>query len=214
MGIFPNHHRHHSLWRSRLLRHAPGVDKLQGREEIQKILILEKHLERQRGELRKEKEDNWTEKVRHLKNEKAVKDSYNNVEKILKEGVEGPAVLTVQQAELKHGPTDMKFAALDQHKKTICVNDTVRVTEGPSEGKQVNRGGNGNLFSIGQTLRIRVGPLKGYLCCVLALCRSDVTLKLDSKQQIGQMEQEHLEQVMGGILEGYLVKAGVLAVLF
>ncbi|KAF3441450.1 hypothetical protein FNV43_RR15364 [Rhamnella rubrinervis] len=29
MGIFPNHHRHHSWWRSRLVRHAPGRDKLQ-----------------------------------------------------------------------------------------------------------------------------------------------------------------------------------------
>lgn len=44
--------------------------------------ILEKHLERQREELRKEKEDNRTEKVRRLRNEKAVKDSYNNVEQV------------------------------------------------------------------------------------------------------------------------------------
>lgn len=42
-------------------------------------------------------------------------------------------MLTVHQTELKHGPSDMKFTALDQHKKTICVNDTIRVTEGPSE---------------------------------------------------------------------------------
>ncbi|KAF3448815.1 hypothetical protein FNV43_RR09528 [Rhamnella rubrinervis] len=49
-------------------------------EKDTRIQILEKHLERQREELRKEKEDNRTEKVRRLKNEKAVKDSYNNVE--------------------------------------------------------------------------------------------------------------------------------------
>ncbi|KAF3434058.1 hypothetical protein FNV43_RR25161 [Rhamnella rubrinervis] len=199
-------------------------------------------------------------------------DSY----KILKEGVEGPAVLTVQPAELKHGATDMKFTALDQHKKTICVNDTVKVTEGPSEGKQgivkliyrgtvflydenetenggyfcckskicekmklctgacdekggessvlgfedfssspksplspkkpwmerggnrdFSRGDNGNLFSIGQTLRIRVGPLKGYLCRVLAVRRSDVTVKLDSKQQVLTVKCEHLSEVHG-----------------
>ncbi|KAF3440776.1 hypothetical protein FNV43_RR19062 [Rhamnella rubrinervis] len=47
------------------------------------IKILEKHLERQREELRKEKEDNRTEKVRRMKIGKAVKDSYNNVEQYL-----------------------------------------------------------------------------------------------------------------------------------
>jgi len=35
-------------------------------------------------------------------------------------------------------------------------------------------------FSIGQTLRIRKGPLKGYLCRVVGIYRSDVTVKLDS----------------------------------
>ncbi|KAL5568783.1 hypothetical protein UlMin_025358 [Ulmus minor] len=49
-------------------------------EKDTKIQILEKHLERQREELRKEKEENKTERARRLKNEKAVKDSYSNVE--------------------------------------------------------------------------------------------------------------------------------------
>ncbi|CAL9106355.1 unnamed protein product [Musa textilis] len=39
---------------------------------------------------------------------------------------------------------------------------------------------NGQMFSIGQTLRIREGPLKGYLCRVVGIYRSDVTVKLDS----------------------------------
>lgn len=42
-------------------------------------------------------------------------------------------MLTLPQNGLKHGPSDMKFTALDRYKKTICVNDTIRVTEGPSE---------------------------------------------------------------------------------
>jgi len=40
------------------------------------------------------------------------------------------------------------------------------------------------MFNIGQTLRIRIGPLKGYLCRVIALRRSDVTVKLDSQQKV------------------------------
>lgn len=33
-------------------------------------------------------------------------------------------------------------------------------------------------------MRIRVGPLKGYICRVLAIRYSDVTVKLDSKQKV------------------------------
>ena len=48
----------------------------------------------------------------------------------------------------------------------------------------VNQADKDGVFSIGQTLRIRVGPLKGYLCRVIAVRRSDVTVKLDSKQKV------------------------------
>jgi len=48
----------------------------------------------------------------------------------------------------------------------------------------VNRGDNNNMFTIGQTLRIRIGPLKGYICRVIALRRADVTVKLDSQQKV------------------------------
>lgn len=48
----------------------------------------------------------------------------------------------------------------------------------------VNQGDKDGMFSVGQSLRIRVGPLKGYLCRVLALRRSDVMVKLDSQQKI------------------------------
>lgn len=47
-----------------------------------------------------------------------------------------------------------------------------------------NRDGGDGMFSIGQTLRIRVGPLKGYLCRVIAVRKRDVTVKLDSQQKV------------------------------
>ncbi|KAL4388557.1 hypothetical protein GQ457_09G028400 [Hibiscus cannabinus] len=200
--------------------------------------------------------------------------------KILKEAPEGPVVVTVEKRELKTGPLDTKFTALDKHSKTISINDTVKVLEGQHEGKQgivkqiyrgtiflydesetdnggffcckspmcekvkqhlekcngkdggdpggtsdfgdfvsspksptspekpwqsqeretksnFNRGNIDGMFSIGQTLRIRVGPLKGYLCRVLAVYRSDVTVKLDSKQKVLTVKNEHLAEVQG-----------------
>lgn len=47
-----------------------------------------------------------------------------------------------------------------------------------------NQGDKGSMYSIGQKLRIRVGPLKGYLCRVIALRYSDITVKLDSQHKI------------------------------
>ncbi|XVE75442.1 hypothetical protein DITRI_Ditri12bG0094200 [Diplodiscus trichospermus] len=196
--------------------------------------------------------------------------------KVLKEASEGPVVETVELHQLKSGPLDAKFTALDQHSKTISINDTVKVLEGQHEGKQgivkqiyrgtiflynenetenggyfccksqmcekikqlfdtcsgkdgepgpsdfgdltsspksplspkkpwqeretrsgFDRGNKDGMFSIGQTLRIRVGPLKGYLCRVLAVHYSDVTVKLDSKQKVLTVKNEHLAEVQG-----------------
>lgn len=52
---------------------------------------------------------------------------------VLKEGTKGPVVVSVKQRELKKATFDKKFTAFDQHKKTISLNDTVRVLEGPLE---------------------------------------------------------------------------------
>ncbi|CAA7026806.1 unnamed protein product [Microthlaspi erraticum] len=41
---------------------------------------------------------------------------------------------------------------------------------------EAHQGDKGSMYSIGQRLRIRVGPLKGYLCRVIALRYSDVTM--------------------------------------
>ncbi|PIA34337.1 hypothetical protein AQUCO_03800139v1 [Aquilegia coerulea] len=50
-------------------------------------------------------------------------------------------------------------------------------------------------FSVGQSLRIRVGPLKGHLCRVVAIYRSDVTVKVDSQMKILSVKREHLSEV-------------------
>ncbi|XAR72143.1 hypothetical protein NMG60_11018679 [Bertholletia excelsa] len=196
--------------------------------------------------------------------------------RILKEGSEGPVVVTIEVNQLKVASFDKKFTALDHCKKSISMNDTVRVLEGPLQGRQgivkqiyrgiiflhdeneqencgyiccksqicekikifgdankakasesgpsgfddfasspksplspekpwepkennsnFNRDDKDSIFSIGQSLRIRVGPLKGYLCRVLAIRRSDVTVKLDSRQKILTVKPEHLSEVRG-----------------
>ncbi|KAK7280515.1 hypothetical protein RJT34_25579 [Clitoria ternatea] len=196
--------------------------------------------------------------------------------KILKEGPDGPVAITIERHEIKSGLFDLKLTAQDQHRKTIFVNDSVRVLDGPAKGKQgvikhiyrgivflydgneeenggyltcksnmcekvkladvecsgkesepgplvfddqpssprsplspkkpwqardnnrqFNHGDNDNSFTIGQTLRIRIGPLKGYLCRVIALRRSDVTVKLDSQQKVLTVKCEHLSEVQG-----------------
>ncbi|CAN0825916.1 Protein RNA-directed DNA methylation 3 [Linum grandiflorum] len=196
--------------------------------------------------------------------------------KILKEGPEGPVVVTIEQKEAKSGAADMKFTALDQHKKVISHNDTVRVLEGPLKDRQgivkqiyrgvvfihnddnetenggyfcsraqicekvklsselfkekgdessfggfddapsspksplspktpfrarenndSNRRDNEAMYSIGQTLRIKLGPLKGYLCRVLAVRRTDVTVKIDSQPKTLSVKCEHLAEVRG-----------------
>ncbi|KAL0303323.1 UNVERIFIED_CONTAM: protein RNA-directed DNA methylation 3 [Sesamum radiatum] len=196
--------------------------------------------------------------------------------KVMKEGTEGPSVVTVKQNELKSASFDKKlFSVLDQHSNTLSVNDHVRVMDGPlkdrqgivkkiykgilflcDESEQENNGyicvkaqlcekvnltgdasnekcgepepsgfadlssspksplspekswqerdnksnftrDDNGMFSVGQSLRIRVGPLKGYLCRVLAVRRSDVTVKLDSQQKILTVKSEHLSEVRG-----------------
>ncbi|XP_026414396.1 protein RNA-directed DNA methylation 3-like isoform X1 [Papaver somniferum] len=57
-----------------------------------------------------------------------------------------------------------------------------------------NRQGREGAFSIGQTLRIRIGPLKGHLCRVIAIYRTDVTVKLDSQLKVITVKAEHLSE--------------------
>ncbi|KAF8039122.1 hypothetical protein BT93_B1617 [Corymbia citriodora subsp. variegata] len=65
------------------------------------------------------------------------------------------------------------------------------------ENNDFNRGDKDGPFSVGQTLRIRVGPLKGYLCRVIAVRRSDITVKLNSQQKVLTVKSEHLAELRG-----------------
>ncbi|KAL7148547.1 hypothetical protein ABFS83_06G186000 [Erythranthe nasuta] len=200
----------------------------------------------------------------------------DNTIKVIKEGSEGPSVVTVKQSELKTASFDKKlFSVLDQHSNTLSVNDSVLILDGPLKDKQgvvkkiykgilflcdeteqenngytcvkaqlcekVNLSSNASkgkgseagpsgfadfpsspksplspsrplqerddksnfkrddngTFSVGQLLRIRVGPLKGYLCRVLSVRRTDVTVKLDSQQKILTVKCENLSEVRG-----------------
>ncbi|XP_066364221.1 protein RNA-directed DNA methylation 3-like isoform X2 [Miscanthus floridulus] len=179
--------------------------------------------------------------------------------RILKGGPEGSAV-TVRKQDIKKVCVDKMFTAVDHQKKTISINDTVNVVEGPFQGKQgvvkhlylgilfiynesesencgffcaqsgscekIRKGLGSSttessdfptpmfseptyeqnehgdkrpyrstreqLFSIGQMLRIRKGPLKGYLCRVVRLFRNDVTVKLDSLLKIVTVQADLL----------------------
>ncbi|MCL7045825.1 hypothetical protein MKW94_025668, partial [Papaver nudicaule] len=57
-----------------------------------------------------------------------------------------------------------------------------------------NRQDREGAFSIGQTLRIRIGPLKGHLCRVIAIYRTDVTVKIDSQLKVISVKAEHLSE--------------------
>uniref|UniRef100_A0ACD5T8S6 Uncharacterized protein n=1 Tax=Avena sativa TaxID=4498 RepID=A0ACD5T8S6_AVESA len=181
--------------------------------------------------------------------------------KILKGGPEGSAVI-IRKQDIKKGCVDKMFTAVDHQKKTISINDTVKVLEGPVQGKEgvvkhlymgilfiynENESENSGyfcaqcgscenikkrreladsednpipmfsdsgfipseqneqhnnersyrapreqLFSIGEMLRIRKGPLKGYLCRVIRIFRNDVTVKLDSLLKIVTVQAEFL----------------------
>ncbi|KAK4356445.1 hypothetical protein RND71_025416 [Anisodus tanguticus] len=85
------------------------------------------------------------------------------------------------------------FADLSSSPKSpLSPEKSWRVRDDNSSFKREDKN---EMFSVGQSLRIRVGPLKGYLCRVLAIRRSDVTVKLDSQQKILTVKSEHLAEV-------------------
>lgn len=52
---------------------------------------------------------------------------------VLKDGSEGPVVVNVKLRELKKASFDKKFTTWDRHRKTISINDTLKILEGPLE---------------------------------------------------------------------------------
>ncbi|XP_077220123.1 kow domain-containing transcription factor 1 [Tasmannia lanceolata] len=74
-------------------------------------------------------------------------------------------------------------------KRPFQQDDSTRSSTSNSQGERNQD------FSVGQTLRIRVGPLKGYRCRVVAIYRSDVTVKLDAQQRVITVNSGHLSEV-------------------
>ncbi|KAF3790490.1 RNA-directed DNA methylation 3 protein [Nymphaea thermarum] len=71
--------------------------------------------------------------------------------------------------------------------------------ERPAAAGFRSRSTNGD-FYVGQSLRIRVGPLKGYLCRVLDAYRSDITVKLDSQMKVIKVKVDDVTVV---VAKGY-----------
>ncbi|KAL0903619.1 hypothetical protein M5K25_028011 [Dendrobium thyrsiflorum] len=192
-------------------------------------------------------------------------DKENDTFKILKGDVNGSEVVSINIRVIKKICVDKVFTATDRCMKTISIDDVVKVSEGPLEGREgivrhmykgvlfiydecqsenngffcANSGicdivkksrdlGGGKLstragpsftqspirlseqddnsqsfsrnqqsnsrgtFSVGQTLRIRKGPLKGYLCRVIRMRRADITVKLDSLGKLLTVDEKLL----------------------
>ncbi|KAF9594197.1 hypothetical protein IFM89_028854 [Coptis chinensis] len=124
--------------------------------------------------------------------------------------VEGAEVLNVELHEIRNSTSDKTFSSMDRQIKTIYLNDTARVLEGSFTGDVFGAPGleysigspkSPELFKkpweekenihdfitkgIGMehfpSAKLRVGPLKGHLCGVVAIYRSDITIKVDSQ---------------------------------
>ncbi|KAH0462249.1 hypothetical protein IEQ34_009824 [Dendrobium chrysotoxum] len=192
-------------------------------------------------------------------------DKENDTFKVLKGDVNGSEVVSINIRVIKKICVDKVFTATDRFMKTISIDDVVKVSEGPLEGREgivrhmykgvlfiydecqsenngffcANSGicdlvkksrdlGGGKLstragpsfaqspirlseqddnsqsfsrnqqsnshgtFSVGQTLRIRKGPLKGYLCRVIRMRRADITVKLDSLGKLLTVDEKLL----------------------
>ncbi|XP_050387410.1 protein RNA-directed DNA methylation 3-like [Argentina anserina] len=92
--------------------------------------------------------------------------------------------------------TDGNLGALGFEDFTLSPNSLLYPKEPWQERENnFNQGDSDGLFSIGQTLRINAGPLKGYLCLVLAIHCADITVKLDSQQRVLTVKADHLTEV-------------------
>ncbi|XP_050941525.1 nuclear-pore anchor-like isoform X2 [Cucumis melo] len=96
-------------------------------EKDTKIQILEKHLERLREELKREKDDSRIEKSRRLKIEKAIKDSYTKVEqeksKILNDLEKHKGNLKQVSEELRQSKSNLSEDALPHPLSVIGLDE-------------------------------------------------------------------------------------------
>jgi transcription elongation factor SPT5 len=103
--------------------------------------------------------------------------------KVLKEGIDGPVVVTVGKKEMQNGPFDSKFTALDLNKKQISVNDVVKISKGPSEGKQgvVRQVYRGIIFLYDESEEEN----GGYFCCKSQSCEKVKLFTEESNEKTG-----------------------------
>ncbi|ESQ43680.1 hypothetical protein EUTSA_v10015730mg, partial [Eutrema salsugineum] len=88
--------------------------------------------------------------------------------KVLKEGSDVPVVVSVGKKEMQNGPFDSKFSALDMNNKQISISDVVKISKGPSEGKQgvVRQVYRGIIFLYAESEEDN----GGYFCCKSQAC--------------------------------------------
>ncbi|KAK6926183.1 Nucleoprotein TPR/MLP1 [Dillenia turbinata] len=91
------------------------------REKDTRIQILEKTLEREREELRKEKEDHKTEKAKRLKNERAVMDTVRNVHQERKKLVDEFEKHKVAVKKLSDELEKLKQASVNLPEGTLAI---------------------------------------------------------------------------------------------
>ncbi|CAA2996799.1 Hypothetical predicted protein [Olea europaea subsp. europaea] len=101
--------------------------------------------------------------------------------KLIKEGSEGPSVVNIKQRELKSASFDKKlFTVLDQHAKTISINDIV--SDGPLKDRQgaVKEIYKGILFLCDES----EPESNGYICVKAQLCEK-VNISGDASKEKG-----------------------------
>ncbi|KAL1828017.1 hypothetical protein ACET3Z_006429 [Daucus carota] len=84
---------------------------------------------------------------------------------------------------------------------------TKQTTKENTDSRKYNLGGKDVIFTVGQSLKIRMGPLKGYCCQIVELSHSEIMVKLDSQPNAHAVKPEHLL----GVQERSPAKPSVLA---
>ncbi|XP_074357445.1 protein RNA-directed DNA methylation 3-like isoform X2 [Apium graveolens] len=69
---------------------------------------------------------------------------------------------------------------------------TKQAPKAGTDGQKYYLGGKDVIFKVGQSLKIRMGPLKGYRCQIMALSHSEIMVKLDSQPDTLPVKPEHL----------------------
>ncbi|KAK1382547.1 CCHC-type domain-containing protein [Heracleum sosnowskyi] len=93
------------------------------------------------------------------------------------------------------------------HSSTNLPLSTKQAPEANTDSRKYYLGGKDVIFKVGQSLKIRMGPLKGYCCQIMALSHSEIMVKLDSQRNTLAVKPEHLV----GVNERNTAKPSVVA---